>query len=317
MAVIIYGTGKALPAHKMANADFPAALDTSDEWIKSHTGISSRFIADKNQSGALLAASACREAMRGLESGAGVKAQDIDLIICATATPDYGGFPSDACIIQRELGAKNAACFDISAACSGFLYALDTAAALMERNNSRFALVCGCEILSRIVDWNDRSTCVLFGDGAGAVLLKNTFEKNGRGIGTAVLGSDGRGADHLYIDESGHIRMNGRAVYTFAVKIIADTVKTLLEREALSIADVDLIVCHQANKRILEAAAKRLNCDFAKFVCNMEEYGNTSAASVPITLDDLIKSGRLYKGMTIICAGFGAGLTWGGCVIRF
>ncbi|MGI5172824.1 ketoacyl-ACP synthase III [Treponema sp. OMZ 840] len=317
MAVIIYGTGKALPARKMTNADFPAELDTSDEWIKSHTGISSRFIADKNQSGALLAAAACREAMKGLENGAAVKAQDIDLIICATATPDYGGFPSDACIVQRELGAKNAACFDISAACSGFLYALDTAAALMERNKNRYALVCGCEILSRIVDWNDRSTCVLFGDGAGAVLLKNTFEKNGRGIGAAVSGSDGRGAEHLYIDENRHIRMNGRAVYTFAVKIIADTVKILLEREGLSMDDADLIVCHQANRRILEAAAKRLHCDFAKFVCNMEEYGNTSAASVPITLDDLIKSGRLRRGMTIICAGFGAGLTWGGCVIRF
>ena len=315
MAVIIYGTGKALPAAKMTNTDFPVHLDTSDEWIRSHTGVSSRFIAGEGESGALLAADACRNALQGFDSS--VKAQDIDLIICATATPDYGGFPSNACIIQRELGAKNAACFDICAACSGFLFAMDTAVSLMEHKKNRFALVCGSEVLSRILDWEDRSTCVLFGDGAGAVLLKNTFERESAGIGSAVLGSDGRGAQQLYVDRENHIRMNGRAVYTFAVKTLADTVKKLLEQEHLTMDDVDLVVCHQANRRILEAAAKRLHCDFSKFVCNMEQYGNTSAASIPITLDDLVKSGRLRKGMTIITVGFGAGLTWGGAVIRF
>lgn len=311
MAVVICGTGKALPVRKMENADFPARLDTSDEWIRSHTGIASRFIADETDSASSLAVAACREAM-----GA-VNAADIDLIVCATATPDYCGFPSVACLVQRALGAQNAACFDVSAACSGFLYALDTAAALMERHKSRFALVCAAEVLSRIVDWNDRATCVLFGDGAGAVLLQNTFTDGIEGIRPAVLGADGAGAGKLYVDGERHIRMDGRAVYTFAVKIIADTVRQLLEKEGLRMDDIDLVVCHQANKRILEAAAKRLNCDFAKFVCNLEIYGNTSAASIPITFDDLIKSGRLRKGMTIIAAGFGAGLTWGGCVIRF
>ena len=183
MAVVICGTGKALPVRKMENADFPARLDTSDEWIRSHTGIASRFIADETDSASSLAVAACREAM-----GA-VNAADIDLIVCATATPDYCGFPSVACLVQRALGAQNAACFDIAAACSGFLYALDTAAALMERHKSRFALVCAAEVLSRIVDWNDRATCVLFGDGAGAVLLQNTFTD---GYPACGVGSRGR-----------------------------------------------------------------------------------------------------------------------------
>lgn len=311
MAILIKTTGKAIPKRAMKNSEFPAELETSDEWIRSHTGIGSRFIASPSDTSALLGTLACKQALlnQSLDSS------NIDLIICATATADYRGFPSNACLIQKELNAKNAACFDLSAACSGFLYSLDTAASLMERHGWRYALVCGTEVLSRIVDWSDRSTCVLFGDGAGAVLLENTFEKSGKGIGSVILGSDGTGYDSLYMGE--YLKMNGRAVYNFAVAVITETIKGLLQKENMSMEDVDLIVCHQANERILEAAAKRLHMDMSKFVCNMENYGNTSAASIPITLDDLMSQGKLTDGITIITAGFGAGLTWGGAVIRF
>ena len=185
----------------------------------------------------------------------------------------------------------------------------------MERHGRRYALVCGTEVLSKIIDWQDRSTCVLFGDGAGAALLENTFDNSKRGIGAVILGSDGTGYEALYMAD--HLKMNGRTVYNFAVGVITETVKSLLQKENINMADVDLVVCHQANKRILEAAAKRLNTDMSKFVCNMENYGNTSAASIPITLDDLRLQGKLTQGTTIITAGFGAGLTWGGAVIRF
>ncbi|UTC64295.1 ketoacyl-ACP synthase III [Treponema sp. OMZ 788] len=325
MAIIIKTMGKAIPKKVMSNSDFPASLDTSDEWIRSHTGIGSRYIASEEDTSASLGSEACKEALlnqhkekyKNLFSAGSQTAEisDIDLIICATATAEYQGFPSNACLIQKELDAKKAVCFDLSAACSGFLYAIDTAAALMERHGWHYALVCGSEVLSKIVDWNDRSTCVLFGDGAGAVLLENTFEKTKEGIGSVILGSDGTGYDALYMGD--YLKMNGRTVYNFAVGVITETVKSLLQKENMNMEDVDLVVCHQANARILEAAAKRLGADMNKFVCNMENYGNTSAASIPITLDDLVLDGRLKKGMTIITAGFGAGLTWGGAVIRF
>lgn len=311
MAIIIKTTGKAIPKRIMHNSDFPASLDTSDEWIRSHTGIGSRYIASQEDTSASLGAEACKQVL----ANENLNPQDIDLIICATATSEYQGFPSNACLIQKELGAKNAACFDLSAACSGFLYAIDTAAALMERHGRRYALVCGTEVLSKIIDWQDRSTCVLFGDGAGAALLENTFDNSKRGIGSVILGSDGTGYEALYMAD--HLKMNGRTVYNFAVGVITETVKSLLQKENINMEDVDLVVCHQANKRILEAAAKRLNTDMSKFACNMENYGNTSAASIPITLDDLRLQGKLTQGTTIITAGFGAGLTWGGAVIRF
>ncbi len=317
MAIIIKSMGKAIPKKVMKNTDFPAELDTSDEWIRSHTGIGSRFIASDEDTSASLGAAACKQVLDNINKlhSNYIKIEDVSLIVCATATAAFKGFPSNACIIQQELKAENAVCFDISAACSGFLYSLDTAAALMERHGWRFALICGTEVLSRIMNWKDRSTCVLFGDGAGAVLLENTFTPSDEGLGSFVLGSDGTGSKALYMGE--HICMDGRAVYNFAVKIITQTVRQLLEKEHLDINEIDLMVCHQANVRILEAAAKRLHCDPAKFVYNMEHYGNTSSASIPITLADLAEHGKLRKGMKIIAAGFGAGLTWGGCIIRF
>lgn len=314
MAVVIRGTGNAVPAQKMPNEALDEKLETSDEWIRSHTGIGSRYVAAQDETSSVLGARACQKALEQ----AGVSADAVDLIVCATATPDYQGFPATACLIQAKLGAVKAAAFDVSAACSGFIYALESAAGLLERRGWRYALVCGAETLTRIVDWSDRSTCVLFGDGAGAVLVERTADDSRqKGIGEVILGADGAGGGELFIDEQRHIRMNGRAVYTFAVRVLSETVERLLEKEGLSIDDVDLVVCHQANSRILAAAAKRLGIDSAKIVNNMEEYGNTSAASIPITYADLVVQGRLREGMTIISAGFGAGLTWGGCVIRW
>ncbi len=317
MAIVIQGLGKALPLKEMKNTDFPAELGTSDEWIRSHTGIGSRRIASAEETSASLAYQACVDALNKSKTAEPVTADKIDLIICGTATPDFPGSPSNACLIQNKLHASRAVCFDLTAGCSGFIYALDTAASMMERHHWRFALVCGAEVLSRVMDWSDRSTCVLFGDGAGAALLENTFEPSGLGIGTTILGSDGTGADKLYISPDRRVHMNGRAVYEFAVSHITETVKILLAKEHLQVDDLDLIVCHQANERILEAAAKRLKIDFGKFVCNLENYGNTSAASIPITLTELVEQGKLYDGMTILITGFGAGLTWGGAIIRF
>ena len=317
MAIVIQGLGKALPLKEMKNTDFPPELDTSDEWIKSHTGISSRRIAGADETSASLAYQACTEALKNSKTSEPVTADKIDLIICGTATPDFPGSPSNACLIQNKLQAVHSVCFDLTAGCSGFIYALDTAASMMERHHWRFALVCGAEVLSRIMDWTDRSTCVLFGDGAGAALLENTFEPSGLGIGATILGTDGTGADKLYISPDRRVHMNGRAVYDFAVSHITETVKTLLAKEHLKADDLDLIVCHQANERILEAASKRLKIDFGKFVRNLENYGNTSAASIPITLTELMEQGKLHEGMTILITGFGAGLTWGGAIIRF
>ncbi len=317
MAIVIQGLGKALPLKEMKNTDFPAELGTSDEWIRSHTGIGSRRIASAEETSASLAYQACIDALSKSKTAEPVTADKIDLIICGTATPDFPGSPSNACLIQNKLHASRAVCFDLTAGCSGFSCALDTAASMMERHHWRFALVCGAEVLSRIMNWSDRSTCVLFGDGAGAALLENTFEPSGLGIGSTILGTDGTGADKLYISPDRQVHMNGRAVYEFAVSHITDTVKTLLAKEHLHADDLDLIVCHQANERILEAAAKRLKIDFGKFVCNLENYGNTSAASIPITLTELVEQGKLHDGMTILITGFGAGLTWGGAIIRF
>ena len=317
MAIVIQGLGKALPLKEMKNTDFPPELGTSDEWIRSHTGIGSRRIASAEETSASLAYQACIDALSKSKTAEPVTADKIDLIICGTATPDFPGSPSNACLIQNKLHASRAVCFDLTAGCSGFIYAMDTAASMMERHHWRFALVCGAEVLSRIMNWSDRSTCVLFGDGAGAALLENTFEPSGLGIGSTILGTDGTGADKLYISPDRQVHMNGRAVYEFAVSHITDTVKTLLAKEHLHADDLDLIVCHQANERILEAAAKRLKIDFGKFVCNLENYGNTSAASIPITLTELVEQGKLHEGMTILITGFGAGLTWGGAIIRF
>ena len=330
MAIIIKSTGKALPKRKVPNSELPKELDTNDEWIVSHTGIRSRYIAREDESCASLGTEACRAALEA----ANITASDVGLIICATATPDNSGFPSAACVIQAALGATNAVCFDVTAACSGFLYAMDIASSMMERSCYKYALIVGAEVLSRICDWKDRTSCILFGDGAGAAVLEQCEDvkvsgaagtgcgicgaDSGKiGIGAFVSGSDGKGSNALYVDKTGVMKMDGHAIYTFAVKIITEIIKELMEKENLRPEDVDYFVCHQANERILSAAAKRLELDFSKFFITLDEYGNTSSASIPLTLADMDSQGLLKRGTTIVTAAFGAGLTWAGTVIRF
>ena len=316
MAVVIRGTGKAVPQKKLLNQDLDPALETSDEWIRSHTGIGCRHIAEPEETTSLLGAMACRQAI--VNSGTGITADAVDLIVCATATPDFQGFPATACLIQSKLGATKAAAFDVSVACSGFIYGLEAAAGMMERRGLRYALVCGAETLSRIVDWTDRSTCVLFGDGAGAVLLENTAcDVKEKGLGSVILGSDGTGGGALYINQFRHIEMNGRTVYNFAVRTITETITALMEKESLQIDDVDLIVCHQANSRIIELACRKLRIPLDKMAVNIERYGNTSSASIPIVLDELNREGKLSRGDLLLFCAFGGGLASAASILRW
>lgn len=315
MSVIIRSAAKALPVNLVTNDDLAKKIDTSDEWIRSHTGIGARYLSEESETSARLGTEASQKALEK----AGVSAKDINLIICATATPDYHGFPANACLIQDGIGADNAACFDLSAACSGFLYALDNAAGLMERHDWKYALIIGSEMLSSIVDWEDRATCVLFGDGAGALLLENKagVSNKERGLSSFILGAQGSGNQYLYNKFGGKMQMDGRAVYNFAVGIMTQLIKDLMEKENLHESDVDYFVCHQANERILSAAAKRLGFSMDKFIISLDQYGNTSSASIPITLVDMEEKGLLKEGMCIVSAAFGAGLTYSGAVFRW
>ncbi len=313
MSINICAAGKALPAQQCTNDDLSKKIETTDEWIRSHTGIGARYLASAQETGSYLGIQACKNAL----DKAGIPASEIDVIICSTATPDFNGFPSNACLIQEALEAQKAACFDLSAACSGFIYSLDCAAGLMIRHNWKYALVCGSEILSKITDWSDRSTCVLFGDAAGAILLENTGDDGRSGLGSFILGAQGSGSKYLYNKFDGKLTMDGHAVYDFAVGIMTKMIKDLMEKEHLCEQDVDYFVCHQANERILKASAKRLGFKIDKFIFNMEQYGNTSSASIPITLVDMEERGQLRKGMTVVSAAFGAGLTYAGCVMRW
>ncbi len=315
MLVKIAGIGKAVPKKIMHNDDFDKSLETSDEWIRSHTGIENRHVAEKGEKTSTYGTEACLSAIKNAATkGTNVSVEDIDYIICGTATGDYVGFPSTACVIQKNLGAKKAAAFDVSAACSGFIYGLEMASSLMLRNKKKYALVIGAEILTKILDWSDKTTCVLFGDAAGAALLELTdSEADGKasGIYSSILGSDGTGDEHLYLNEKGFLHMNGRAVYNFAVDKITTLIDDMMKQENQTIEDIDYVVCHQANERIIQAASKRLGYDNDKFVYNLQHYGNTSAATIPVTLFDMEEKGILKPGMKLVLAGFGAGLTWG------
>ncbi|GHU02916.1 3-oxoacyl-[acyl-carrier-protein] synthase 3 [Spirochaetia bacterium] len=340
MAFEIIATGKTVPPRRVTNDDMAAKVDTNDEWIRSHTGIGARHFADEGTACSDLAVEAAKQALAmltGDDSEAALKeaALSLDMIVLASATADYYGCPSTACIVQDRLGAKNAAAMDITAGCTGFIYGLETAAGLLGINQRRKrALVLGSEILSRVIDWSDRGSCVLFGDGAGAVVLEKTGAPlqgpDRRGLVRTILGADGSGAQHLVIHRGGsrdpyktdevvtvspHLAMNGRAVYTFAVKAVSDTITALLEAEGIGIGDVTRIVPHQANARIVQAAGKRLDIPDEKFFLNIEEYANTSAASIPIALDELNRSGGLKKGDLVMTIGFGGGLTYGGNLI--
>ena len=337
MAFEIIATGRAIPAKKLTNNDLADRIDTTDEWIRSHTGIGARHVADEGVAASDLALEAAQNTLALAAEKTGVSgealAQSLDLIILGSTTPDYYGVPATACIVQDKLGARNAAALDITAACTGFIYGLELAVGFLSLDRTRKrALVIGAEVLSRVTDWNDRGTAVLFGDGAGAVFVERT-EPSGRGgqrgLLRTILKADGSGADSLMIKrgESRHpyqgrgdegplrVEMDGRAVYNFAVKALTEIIEKLLAREDITIHDVTRIVPHQANARIVQAAAKRLNIPESKFFLNIYEYANTSAASIPIALDELNRAGQLKRGDVIMTIGFGGGLTYGGNLI--
>jgi 3-oxoacyl-[acyl-carrier-protein] synthase-3 len=326
MAVAIKATGSHVPTMRMSNDELAKIVDTTDEWIRSHTGIGARHFAPDGLVTSDLATQAGLEALKR----AGIGPEDVDVLVVATATPDFFGFPSTACVVQAKLGATKAAAFDIVAGCTGFIFAMNVAAGMLGMKQGAHALVIGAETLSRIIDWNDRSTCVLFGDGSGAAVLEVVPDSEGRGIVTTIVGSDGTGNQELYLDQAQRtkpferpelvmprIMMNGKGVYMFAVKAITDLIDNLLKKEGLSHEDFRWIVPHQANLRIVQAAAKRFGIPMEKFYMNMEEMANTSAASIPIALHEMECKGLLEKGDMIMLLGFGAGLTYGGTIIKY
>lgn len=323
----IIGTGSYVPPDILTNDNLSEMVDTSDEWIRTRTGICNRHIA-KDMDNADMAYNAARNAVED----ARIEASKIGLIIVATSTPDYA-FPNQASLVQANLKAVNAMCFDVSAACSGFITALDIAASMLKAGSYKYALVIGSEKMSEIVNWKDRSVCVLFGDGAGAVVLKavdnNTEDVTGdlvgheRGIIDSNIYNDGTGASVLtggrrFSDSCStdiFIHMDGQEVFKFAVKSVPTAIETLLHNNNMDINDVDKFILHQANVRIIESVAKRLKADKDKFPVNLNEYGNTSSASIPILLDELNRNGSLKQGEKLILAGFGAGLSWGSILL--
>jgi len=313
----IVGTGSYLPRNVVTNDDLAKRMETSDEWIRTRTGIRQRHIAEPSQASSDLGAEASRAAL----ASAGVAAKDVDLIIVATATPDYV-FPSTACIMQAKLGAAGCAAFDIQAVCSGFVYALTIADKLIRSGQHRCALVVGSEVYSRILDWNDRGTAVLFGDGAGAVVLKADSKP---GIMGSVLHADGSYAGILSVPGnvcggkivgSPFVQMDGQAVFKFAVKVLDECARETLDQCGLSVSDVDWLIPHQANVRILEATAKRLGLDRSKLVVTVDRHANTSAASVPLALDLAIRDGRIQPGHKVMLQGVGGGFTWGAALVE-
>jgi 3-oxoacyl-[acyl-carrier-protein] synthase-3 len=304
----IIGMGRYLPENVVTNADFEKILDTSDEWIRTRTGIEERRIAEDNIDTSDMAFGAAQKAIEN----AGITADDIDLILVATVTPDRP-FPSVSCMIQERLGAKKAAAMDISAACAGFMYGVITASQFIESGVYKHVLVIGVEKLSKIMDWNDRSTAVLFGDAAGAAIIGPVSEN--RGILSFELGADGTGGKHLYQDE--YIIMNGREVFKFAVRQMGDSCVNVLEKAGLSKEDVDLLIPHQANIRIMEASRQRLELPEEKMSKTVHKYGNTSAASIPVSIVEELEAGKIKDDDVIVMVGFGGGLTWGAIAIRW
>lgn len=304
----IVGIGRYLPEKIVTNADLEKVMDTSDEWIRTRTGIEERRIADDNTKTSDMGLAAAQKAIED----AGITPEDIDLILVATVTPDQP-FPSVACMLQERLGAKKAAAMDVSAACAGFMYGIITGKQFVESGAYKYVLVVGVEKLSKITDWNDRNTAVLFGDGAGAVIVGEVSE--GRGILSFELGADGTGAKHLYQDE--YIIMNGREVFKFAVRQMGESCINVLEKAGLTKDDVDFLIPHQANIRIMEASRQRLELPVEKMSKTVHKYGNTSSASIPISLVEEIEAGKIKDDDLIVMVGFGGGLTWGAIAIRW
>jgi 3-oxoacyl-[acyl-carrier-protein] synthase-3 len=321
----ISGVGSYVPARILSNADLERMVDTSDDWITSRTGIKERRLAAKNEFTSDLAAQAALRAMQR----AGVTAEQIDLIIVATITPDMP-FPSTACLVQRKIGAHRAAAFDLEAACSGFIYGLEVAQQFIMSRTYDTVLVIGAEKLSSIVDWKDRNTCVLFGDGAGAAVLQN--RPNAHGLLTAVMGADGRKANLLFMAGGGsrcpataesvasgmhYLRMEGRETFKNAVQAMQTAAEEALRRCEIDITRIKCIIPHQANRRIIDAVLDRLGGTPEQLFVNLHKYGNTSAASVAIALDEAVSSGRIQRGDLILMVVFGAGLTWGAAVVEW
>lgn len=310
MNIGVLGTGHYLPTNVLTNKDLEKIVDTTDEWIKSRTGIEERRIAGDDVSTSDMAFHAAEEALKE----ANVKPEEIDLILVATVTPDTP-FPTVSCMIQDRLGAHQAAAMDISAACSGFMYALITAKQFIETKSYKKILVVGAEKLSDITDWSDRNTCVLLGDGAGAAVIGEVSE--GRGILSFELGANGAGGDQLYQSEEGHLVMNGREVYKFAVKQMPESSVNVIEKIGYSKEDVDYLIPHQANIRIMEAARKRLGIAEDKMARTIKKYGNNSSASIPMALSESAKSGKIKDDDLIVLVGFGGGLTWGAVAMKW
>jgi 3-oxoacyl-[acyl-carrier-protein] synthase-3 len=304
----IIGVGRYLPEKVVTNADLEKIMDTSDEWIRTRTGIQERRIAPDDIGTADMGYEAALKALKD----AGLKAEDLDLIIVSTVTPDYP-FPSASCMIQEKLGATKAAAFDVSAACAGFMYGMITAKQFIETGAYKYVLVIGVEKLSKIINWEDRNTAVLFGDGAGAVVMGSVSE--GRGILSFELGADGTGGKYLYQED--YIAMNGREVFKFAVRQMGESSINVIEKAGLSKEDVDFLIPHQANIRIMESARQRLELPEEKMSKTIQSYGNTSAASIPISMVEDLESGKIKDDDLIVMVGFGGGLTWGAIAIRW
>jgi 3-oxoacyl-[acyl-carrier-protein] synthase III len=314
---VVLGVGSALPRRQVTNEELASQVDTSDEWIVARTGIRTRYIAGENETTASLAVDAARKAL----DHAGVAATDVDLIVLATATPDQT-FPSSATKVQAALGIPDCIAFDVHAVCTGFLYALSVADSMLRSGNAKRALVIGAETFSRILDWEDRATCVLFGDGAGALVL--AAEEGERGILATKLHADGRHNDLLFVDGGpsttgtvGKLRMKGREVFRHAVVNLAEVLNEVLEDAGLTAADVDWVVPHQANARILDATAKKLGLPPEKVVVTVDRHANTSAASVPLAFDTAVRDGRIKRGDLVVLEAMGGGFTWGAAALRY
>jgi 3-oxoacyl-[acyl-carrier-protein] synthase-3 len=320
---VIIGTGSALPSRRVTNAELATRVDTTHEWIVERTGIEVRHLAGEGETTATLATEAAAKAL----AAAGVPAEKIGLIVLATATPDQT-FPASATKVQAALGINDCIAFDVAAVCTGFLYALSVADNMLKGGMADYALVIGSETFSRIIDWEDRTTCVLFGDGAGAVLLKaeetGAKDAEDRGILATRLHADGRYNDMLYVDGGvsttgtvGKIRMKGREVFRHAVANLADVLSEALAASGHTADEIDWVVPHQANKRILDATAKKLGLPAEKVIVTVDQHANTSAASVPLALDVAVRDGRIQKGDLIVLEAMGGGFTWGAAVIRY
>ncbi len=325
-SVIIRGIGSYTPEKVVTNEDLSKIVDTSDEWIRARTGIRERRFASDDEQASDLGVEAAKRAIED----AGIDTSEVDVVIVASMTPDMP-FPSTACLVQTKLGVKNAICFDIQAACSGFLYVMEMGFALLQTGRYRNALVIGAEKLSSIMDWEDRTTCVLFGDGAGAAILSLSDQPD-VGLLDFKLGADGANYDVLHMPGGGcaipasessikarqhFLKMRGREVFKLAVKVMEQSAIDILEKNGVNANDIDCVIPHQANFRIIESISNRLELPMDKFFLNLDKYGNTSAASIPIALDEAYRSGRIKSGSLILMVAFGAGLTWGSSLLRW